>query len=183
MNRPTEAQAQVLANALENAADGALEILEDDNPGEHDFPVIGDLMGDVDRLREGDWPIHEDSLDRLGDYRDGHWEEEWPGIGAALDALDNYLGGPVDRGGSQLAVGQTVVIGDSEHELFGIAAVEAINSPQAVTLRREDGTRYSETGAILLVIAPGPAGEANLEHWRSECSDPDCEIHHPEVIE
>ena len=66
----TQDQRNLLALCLELHAEGVEEVLRDDDEREPDeqpdtYPVVEDYLGDCDRLRAGEAPIHELSWEVL----------------------------------------------------------------------------------------------------------------------
>lgn len=104
-------------------------------------------------------------------------------IGEALIPLDMEAGtNPIP-----LLVGTEGLIvqyGDRESGLTCLVLAETVEEAEAIILRAFGDEGYVD---CIDVIAPVPdefaTGIRNLSHAGTVCSDPDCEIHHPEVIE
>lgn len=104
-------------------------------------------------------------------------------IGEALIANDMEAG----TNPTPLLVGDEgliVLYGDRESGLTALVLADDADEGEAIILRAFGDDAYVD---CIDVIAPVPPeierGLRNLAHAGTACSDPDCEIHHPEVIE
>lgn len=112
-------------------------------------------------------------------------------IGEALIPLDMEAG----TNPTPLLVGTEGLIvqyGDRESGLTALVLADTVEEAEAIILRAFGDEGYVD---CIDVIAPVPdefaqgirnefaQGIRNLSHAGTVCSDPDCEIHHPEVIE
>jgi hypothetical protein len=80
--------------------------------------------------------------------------------------------------------GLIVLYGDRSSGLTALVLADDEDEGEAIILRAFGDEAFVDS---IEVIAPVPPeierGIRNLAHAGTACSDPDCEIHHPEVIE